>query len=147
MLSSAVRSVALIMLHLLAGLAAEKWPAALNVRASGVLKRSSYDYRHHHLGLVMPTVNARRSYDGLENCTNERARIPAAAGELLLTTPPRRAPRCASSGARRHSRTVSPSAGGRLRLARGIGQSRRTPSELINMTRANDNFINRECAR
>jgi hypothetical protein len=142
-----VRSVALIMLRLLAGLAAEKWPAALNVRASGVLKRSSYDYRHHHLGLVMPTVNARRSYDGLENCTDERARIPAAAGELLLTTPPRRAPRCASSGARRHSRTVAPSAGGRLRLARGIGQSRRTPSELINMTRANDNFINRECAR
>ncbi len=43
---------------------------------------------------------------------------------LLLITPPRRAPRCASSGARRYSRTVSPSAGGRLRLARGIGQSR-----------------------
>ena len=31
----------------------------------------------------------------------ERARIPAAR-ELLLTTPPRRAPRCASSGARRY---------------------------------------------
>ena len=38
-----------------------------------------------------------------------RARTPV--GELLLATPPRRAPRCTSTGARRYGRTVQPSAG------------------------------------
>ncbi len=46
-------------------------------------------------------LSSSRSSSGKLDWKIERARIPAAR-ELLLTTPPRRAPRCASSGARRY---------------------------------------------